>query len=639
MENNLLLAIFVLLAATVALVPLAKAAGLGTILGYLLAGVLIGPYGLGLISDSETVRHIAEFGVVMMLFLIGLELQPLELWRMRSKIAGLGITQLFGTALVLAVIDYWLGLSWQASLIIAFSLTMSSTAIALNIITQRGIMPTDAGRGSLAILLLQDVAVIPMLAVIPLLAVGSGIPPADGEHATEVIQHGVDWLTALQIVAAFAITIIGGRYLVRPVMRFVAQTGVREAFTALGLALVIGAALLMESIGLSAALGAFLGGVLLADSEYRHELESNLQPFKGLLLGLFFISVGTSITFSVLVAHPTLILGAVLGLVTVKALIIFTLASLFRMHMADRLLTTILLSQAGEFAFVLLQFAGSTGGISALELEILTVIVALSMAVTPLLLFAFDKLVAPRLHSPVLPRPDMEPIEGHKKIIILGYGRFGQIVTRLLRAQGYEMTLIDDDPSQIDLVKRFGVKVFYGDGGRVDILDAAGAAEAELIVIAVAGRERILNIANMIKRNFPKAKIAARAIDRPHAHELMDIGVDVWERETFRSALGLGTQVLTLLGYSPQRATDLGNAFARHDRRVLRESWALRQDQDAYIGYLRQSTELLNEVMIADIRDADDEKASTDDDHPDPEGNFESPPEPAGDGGEQDTKN
>ncbi len=639
MGNNLLLAIFVLLAATVALVPLAKAAGLGTILGYLLAGVLIGPYGLGLISDSETVRHIAEFGVVMMLFLIGLELQPLELWRMRSKIAGLGITQLFGTALVLAVIDYWLGLSWQASLIIAFSLTMSSTAIALNIITQRGIMPTDAGRGSLAILLLQDVAVIPMLAVIPLLAVGSGIPPADGEHATEVIQHGVDWLTALQIVAAFAITIIGGRYLVRPVMRFVAQTGVREAFTALGLALVIGAALLMESIGLSAALGAFLGGVLLADSEYRHELESNLQPFKGLLLGLFFISVGTSITFSVLVAHPTLILGAVLGLVTVKALIIFTLASLFRMHMADRLLTTILLSQAGEFAFVLLQFAGSTGGISALELEILTVIVALSMAVTPLLLFAFDKLVAPRLHSPVLPRPDMEPIEGHKKIIILGYGRFGQIVTRLLRAQGYEMTLIDDDPSQIDLVKRFGVKVFYGDGGRVDILDAAGAAEAELIVIAVAGRERILNIANMIKRNFPKAKIAARAIDRPHAHELMDIGVDVWERETFRSALGLGTQVLTLLGYSPQRATDLGNAFARHDRRVLRESWALRQDQDAYIGYLRQSTELLNEVMIADIRDADDEKASTDDDHPDPEGNFESPAEPAGDGGEQDTKN
>jgi len=625
MENNLLLAIFVLLAATVALVPLAKAAGLGTILGYLLAGVLIGPYGLGLISDSETVRHIAEFGVVMMLFLIGLELQPLELWRMRSRIAGLGITQLFGTALILAVIDYWIGLSWQSSLIIAFSLTMSSTAIALNIITQRGIMPTDAGRGSLAILLLQDVAVIPMLAIIPLLAAGPGAIALNGD--VETIARSVNWLTALQIVAAFAITIIAGRYLIRPVMRFVAQTGVREAFTALGLALVIGASLLMESIGLSAALGAFLGGVLLADSEYRHELESNLQPFKGLLLGLFFISVGTSITFSVLAEHPVLIIGAVLGLVAVKAVVIFTLASLFRMHMADRILTTILLSQAGEFAFVLLQFARSTGGIDALELELLTVIVALSMAVTPLLLFAFDKLVAPRLHSPTGPRPEIEPFEGHKKIIILGYGRFGQIVTRLLRAQGFEMTLIDDDPAQIDLVKRFGVKVFYGDGGRVDILDAAGAAEAELIVIAVAGRERILDIANMIKRNFPKAKIASRALDRPHAHALMDIGVDVWERETFRSALGLGTQALTLLGYSAQHANELGNAFARHDRRVLRETWALRQDQDAYIGYLRQSTELLNEVMIADTRDAAAE-VEPDPTIPDPdsetEGNFDS---------------
>ncbi len=594
METNLLLAIFVLLAVTVALVPLAKAAGFGTILGYLAAGVLIGPYGLGLVRDTETIRHISEFGVVLMLFLIGLELQPRELWRMRNKVAGLGLTQYAGTAAIIGTGAWALGMNWQTATIVGLALSMSSTAIALQSIATRGIMTTDTGRGSLAILLVQDVAVIPVLAAIPLLATGAFGAAADAEHAV-----AADWLTALQIIGAFAFTIIAGRTLVRPLMRFVAVTGVREGFFALGLTIVVGTALLMQSLGLSPALGAFLGGVLLADSEYRHELESTLAPFQGLLLGLFFISVGTSMAFSVLAAQPVTIIGMVLGLVAIKALVLFALTGIFRMHLGDRILLAFMLSQIGEFAFVILQFARSTGGIGGTTLEMLTMVVALSMAVTPILLFVFDKFVAPRLHRGETERaPDN--IDARNKVIVLGYGRFGQIVTRLLSAQGFEMTLIDDDPAQIELVKRYGAKVFYGDGRDIELLHAAGAADAELIVVAVAGSERILEIAKLVRRHFPHVKVAARAIDRSHAHDLMDADIGIWERETFRGALSLGTKALVALGYSQSRATRLANAFEKHDMRILEESRALRGDDEAYVGFLRRSTELLDEVLRAD---------------------------------------
>lgn len=599
MENNLLLAIFVLLAATVALVPLFKAWGLGTILGYLVAGVLIGPYGLGLITDSETIRHISEFGVVMMLFLIGLELQPLELWRLRNKVAGLGLTQLAGTGLLLGLCAYQFGTTWQQAIIIGLALAMSSTAIALQTVAARGITQTDTGRGSLAILLVQDVAVIPVFALVPLLAVGVPLPAETVDAGHDIIRKGADWGTALQIVIAFGVVIVAGRYLVRPLMRIIASTGVREAFTALGLALVVGAALVTSWFGLSPALGAFMGGVLLADSEYRHELESNLEPFKGLLLGLFFISVGTSIAFAVLAEQPVLVIGLVIGLVLVKAAVIFVLTSLFRMHIADRFLLSFLLSQSGEFAFVILQFAQSAGSLRDPQIELLTVVVALSMAVTPLLLYLFDKFIARGRGQQPQPA-QASHIDSSNKVIVLGYGRFGQIVTRLLRAQGFEMTLIDDDPSQIELMKRFGVKVFYGDGGRLDILHAAGMQQAKLVVIAVAGRERISSIATLVRNNFPNVKIAARAVDRRHAHDLTEIGVDVFERETFRSALALGQQALTLLGYTKPRSEHLADAFAAHDRKILRESWSLRHDADAYIGYLRQSNEMLTNLMQAD---------------------------------------
>ena len=600
MENNILLAIFVLLAASVALAPLAKALGLGTVLGYLAAGILIGPYGLGLVSDSELIRQIAEFGIVMMLFLIGLDLQPSEVWRMRHKVLGLGVTQLVITTVILALALLVAGFTLNTAIIIGLALSMSSTAIAIQSAQQRDITRTDAGRASLAVLLVQDVAVIPILAAIPLLAVSGSRHAVHVEldHAVQAIADPLDWVTPLILIGAFIGAIVAGRYLVRPVLGYVARTGVREAFTALGLAIVFGAALLTQLEGLSPALGAFIGGVLLADSEYRHELESNLEPFKGLLLGLFFISVGMSIAFSVLWSEPLRLLALVGGFVGVKIAVMFGLASLFRMHLADRLLLAILLSQAGEFAFVILQFAQSAGALSAEDHGLLAVAVALSMATTPLLLLAFDRLVAPRLDA--RNARDSDDITEHRKIVVLGYGRFGQIITRMLRAQGFETTLIDDDPAQIELVRKFGVKVFYGDGSRLDLLHAAGVGQAELVVVAVGGADRILDIARKVRRHFPDVTIAARAIDRGHAHELMAMGVEVFERETFLSAISLGAKVLVQLGVAPIDAHHMAQAFERHDNQLLTDSFAVREDEDAYVGMVRQSMSLLNETMEGD---------------------------------------
>lgn len=617
MQGNLLFALFALLAATVALVPLAKWLGLGTILGYLAAGILIGPYALGLVTDTELIHVIADFGIVLMLFLIGLEMRPADLWRLRRQMAGLGLTQIVVTTAVLMAIVMLVGFSWQSALIVALALSMSSTAIAMQSVDQRNLAKTDTGRASLAVLLVQDVAVIPILAAIPVLALMSGAP---ADALAEGAAHGGSrlsgWVLAIGIVGTFVAALVGSRFVIRPLMHFVAASHAREAFTALALALVVGAALGTSALGLSPALGAFIGGVLLSDSEYRHELEGNLAPFKDLLLGLFFVSVGMSIEFSVVLGSPLLVLALVAALVSVKMLVLFVLSTFFRMHLGDRLLLAILLSQAGEFAFVILQFAQSAGAITSYANGLLTVVVALSMAATPLLLLLFDRVWAPRQHTPAAaPPPDR--IDEQHKIIVLGYGRFGQIITRLLRAQGFEMTLIDDDPAQIELVKRFGVKVFYGDGGRLDILRAAGADRARMIVIAVAGGERILAIADLIRRHYPHVTVVARAIDRSHAHDLMALGVTVFERETFRSALMLGRKALEALGYSPDSAQRLADAFERHDNHLLHESFGLRHDQDAYIGLVRRSAELLDEVMQAD-RDRSPE--------PPDEGNIDKPP-------------
>jgi len=609
MAGNPLLAILVLLVVAVALVPVFKWLGLGTVLGYLAAGIAVGPYGLRLISDTATIRSVSEFGVVIMLFLIGLEVHPLELWRLRHKVLGLGVTQLLATAAILGAVTYAIGLDWQAALVVGLALAMSSTAIAMQSVQQRSLTMTDTGRATLVTLLVQDMAVIPILALIPVLAfTRRSAAPNAIEHAANAVTNPYGWWIALVIVGGFIAVTLASRYLINPLMRWVAMAKVPEGFTALGLLLVIGAAFATESLGLSPALGAFLGGVLLADSEYRHELESNLEPFKGLLLGLFFISVGMGIAFGVLFAEPLRVLSLVAILIGIKVAVLYVLGTFFKMHVADRLLLAILMSQAGEFAFVLLNFARSAALLEESQTQLWSVVVALSMALTPFLLLLFDKVWVPRINARV-PLPDVpSDLPDGRSVIVLGYGRFGQIVTRLLRAQGYSMTLIDDDPAQIELVKRFGVKVFYGDGGRLDILRAAGAAEAQMIVIAVAGGDRILDIAELIRRHFPDVKIAARAIDRSHAHELMALGVEVFERETFRGAITLGAKALTALGHTPEEAQRLAAAFEEHDERLLNDSYQLRDDRDAYIGFVRRSTEMLDKVMRADREAVDAQK-------------------------------
>jgi len=603
-----LFAVLVLLAVAVALVPLFKWLGLGTVLGYIAAGIAIGPYGLRLISDTEAIRQVSEFGIVVMLFLIGLEVHPLELWRLRHKILGLGVTQMLATAIIIAALLLLINTGWSAAVVVGLALAMSSTAIAMQSIEQRSLTMTDTGRATLVTLLVQDLAVIAILALIPVLAATRRVQQnlgADLQDAAEVVTNPYSWWIALVIIGGFVAVTLASRYLMPFVMRWVAMAQVPEGFTALGLLLVIGAAFGTSMLGLSPAFGAFLAGVLLADSEYRHELDSNLQPLKGLLLGLFFISVGMGIAFSVLLAAPLQVLSLVVLVVAIKIVVLYVLATFFRMHVTDRLLLAILLSQAGEFAFVVFEFAHSARVLGEEQHQLFAVVVALSMALTPFLLLLFDRVVVPRINAHK-PLPEVPPdMSGDKDVIVLGYGRFGQIVTRLLRAQGYSMTLIDDDPAQIELVKRFGVKVFYGDGARLDILRAAGAAEAEMIVIAVAGGDRITAIAELIRRHFPKVKIAARAVDRSHAHELMALGVDTFERETFRAAITLGEKALVALGHPTEDARRMARTFEDHDERLLRESYELRDDRDAYIGFVRKSTDMLDRVMRADRDEAE----------------------------------
>ena len=609
METSFLMACFIFLSAAVIVVPIAKITGLGPVLGYLVAGILIGPFGLGLVADPTTILHFSEFGVVMMLFLIGLELQPREFWHMRVRLLGLGIPQVLITALAIGGISITLGLPWQTSIVIGLALALSSTAIVLKIIDERGIMQRSTGRSAFATLLVQDVAVIPILAIIPFLVIpelAAHAPTdthgADPAHGAESSDDAV-W----RIAFVFSSMYLAGRYLLRPVMQFIARTGVREIFTALSLLLVVAAALLMDWIGISPALGAFMIGVILADSEYRHELESDLDPFKSLLLGLFFISVGMSIEFSVLTENFGMIFGLVFGLVALKLAVLFALATIFKMHITDRILLATLLAQGGEFGFVLFQFAVGAGAMAPDVGDVLNVTVALSMMLTPVLLILFDRVIAPMLIIDTSDERPHDDISVRNRVIVLGYGRFGQISTRLLTAQGFEATVIDHDPEQIELMKKFDAKVFYGDARRLDLLRSAGADRAELMIISIHNPGIVSEISRMVREHFPHIRILARARDRNHAHDLMDIGVHELERDTFHSALHLGIKALIALGYTETRAKRLAAAFAAHDVEMLQEAYALRGDDEAMIGHVKTARELLAQVMQSDLEDFEDE--------------------------------
>lgn len=595
MDHSLLTNALIYLAAAVVAVPLAKRLGLGAVLGYLLAGMAIGPWGFGLIREVEDILHFSEFGVVLLLFLIGLELEPERLWSLRRQIFGWGTAQvllvagaLFGAALLA-------GIDWRVALIAALGLSLSSTAIALATLGERNLMATPAGQAGFALLLFQDIAAIPMIALVPVLGV------AAVDHA-----DGAGWLQAARVGAVILGLVVGGRYLVRPALRIIAKSGMREIFTAFALLLVIAISLLMQWVGMSMALGAFMAGVLLADSEYRHALETDLEPFKGLLLGLFFIAVGMSVDFGVFLSKPWLILGLVLGFLAIKLAVLFALSFRFGIARGQRWLFAFLLSQGGEFAFVVFG-AAATARVFAPETgSILVAVVALSMVSTPLLLVLYDKVLEPRYRGQNRREPDaIDANEGH--VIIAGFGRFGQIIGRLLIANRVKLTVLDHDPDQIELLRRFGLKVFYGDATRVDLLHAAGAAKARALVLAIDDIDDSLALADAVRENFPDLPILARARNVTHYYQLMDRGVTVIERETFESALQLGRRVLCQLGYGAYRAREATLKFREHNKASVDAVYPYYKDREQYVSMAKRARDELNEMFARDLKNYESE--------------------------------
>jgi monovalent cation:proton antiporter-2 (CPA2) family protein len=566
MHHNVLAQAFVYLAAAVLVVPIAKRLGLGSVLGYLLAGVALGPVALGAIgAEGQDVMHFAEFGVVMMLFLVGLELKPSVLWRLRRPILGLGGLQVAASAAALLALALVAGQPWKTGLAVGLILAGSSTAIVLQSLGERGLLKTPGGQAAFSVLLFQDIAVIPILAILPLLAAAG--PAA----AAEAAAARPGWQQALLILGAVVGIVGGGRFLVGPLFRTLAKTGLREIFTAAALTLVIGIALLMELVGLSPALGTFLAGVVLAESEYRHELESDIEPFKGLLLGVFFIAVGAGIDFGVVTARPLLIGGLVVAVMAAKGLVLVVLGRLFALDRRARLLLAFSLAQAGEFAFVLLAFARQERVLTAAVAGPLTAVVALSMLVTPLVMMAFDRLLLPRLAEPAAPARESDAIPAHEgTVVIAGFGRFGQILGRLLRAAGVHTTVLDLDPEIVDVLRRVGLEVYYGDASRLDLLRAAGCARARLFVLAVDEVDKSLEIGRTVRKHFPGLPILARARDRVHYYRLTEIQPEAVVRETMGSAIDLGATALRALGFRAHQAERMARTFVRHDEAAIK---------------------------------------------------------------------
>lgn len=589
MPHTPLLSIFIFLLAVCVAVPLARRFKLGSVLGYLLAGVLIGPFGLGFIDNPEQIMHFAEYGVVLMLFIIGLELEPAMLWRLRKAIVGLGGLQVAATSAAIAAAGLWLGCGWQASLVAGMALSLSSTALVLQMLEEKDLLKTSAGESSFAVLLFQDIAVIPILIILPLLA---------GTDTETSQQPG--WLHAVMVAGAITAIVIGGRYLSRHVFYVIAKTNLREVFIATSLALVVGTTLLMQLIGLSPALGAFIAGVVLANSEYKHTLETDIEPFKGLLLGLFFISIGMGMDFSLLAAKPDNVAAAVVSLMLIKGVLLYALARFFGLSGGQDALFAFALAQGGEFAFVLFQYANGLSLLSAEQAAFLTLTVALSMAATPFLMIFNDRFVIPRFMSR-LTGPAYDTIDEHNAVIIAGYGRFGQIIGRFLRAQGVKITILEKDPDQIELTRKFGGSGYFGDASRLDLLESAGADKARLLVVAVDDADKCLEIVRLARQHFPNLKIFARARNRRHAYELFKAGVDYYRRETFDSSLTMAQEVMKLLTGAP--AEDIARKakqFLEHDEKTLNRSFEFFEREPELISFARQASGELERILQDD---------------------------------------
>jgi glutathione-regulated potassium-efflux system ancillary protein KefC len=577
------------LAAAVIAVPLAKKLGLGSIIGYLAAGMAIGPWGLGLVTNVQDILHFAEFGVVLMLFLVGLELEPERLWELRRPIFGWGSAQVLACAALITGVAMAFGVSWQISLVAGLGLALSSTAIALQTISERNLMPTSSGQAGFSILLFQDVAAIPILALLPLLGTLAG--------ENEALAQTNRALEAIKVIAVIAGIIVGGRLLLRPLLRWIANSGTPEIFTAASLLLVVAIAALMQMVGLSMALGAFLAGVLLATSEYRRELETDIEPFKGLLLGLFFIAVGMSIDFGVLRQSPGLMAAILLGFLGLKLVVIYGLAAMMKLPYQERPVFTVLLAQGGEFAFVVFQAATGSRVFSPETASLLIGAVALSMLLSPVLLLAVDKWLLPRFAGQK--KNTMEEISEPQSapVIIAGFGRYGQIIGRMLLAQGIAPTVLDHDADMVESVRSFGYRVFYGDATRLDLLRTAGAASARILVVAVDDVEQSLTIVDLAKEHFPQLQIVARARDVTHWNALRDRGVTCVERELFESSLRSARSVLELLGQPPHEARQSAMRFRQHNLALFEQMYPHRKDRSKLIAVAKQGRLQLEEQM------------------------------------------
>ncbi|GAB4018488.1 monovalent cation:proton antiporter-2 (CPA2) family protein [Spirosoma koreense] len=604
MSNLVLEQAIIYLAAGVVFVPIAKRLGLGSVLGYLLAGMVIGPALLGLVGEEgKGVMHVAEFGVVIMLFLVGLELEPELLWKLRVPVVGLGGLQVLVTSLVVGGLGTLTGLPWQESFAIGMVMSMSSTAIVLQTMTEKGLIQTPAGQSTFSVLLFQDIAVIPILAIMPLLATFPVEHSGEGGESHSMLSGLPSWVQPFAVLGAVVVVVLLGRFVMRPVFHIIARTGLREVFIASAFLLVGGVAWLMEAVGLSPALGAFVSGVVLANSEYKHELESDISPFRGLLLGLFFISVGASVDFSLIQDNPLLIIGLVIGLMAVKALILAVLGNRFKLGKDQNLTFSLGLSQIGEFAFVLLSFTQQNGILTAYTAGLLTAVVAISMALTPILFLVNEKYLLPRFASLSKPKKDDDLIDEKNPVIIAGFDNFGNVVGRFLRANGIGTTVLDRDADRVETLRKVGIKVYYGDASRYDLLHSAGAHEAKIIVIALESAHKSLELVETVKKHFPNLTIIVRANDREDAYEFLQAGVTHIYRETLDTSLRTGIDVMRLLGGRAYHAERSSRLFRRHDEDALREQASVRHNQNQYFDTTRRRIRELEELIRSDETD------------------------------------
>lgn len=602
-----LLQLFVFLVASAIAVPIAKKLGLGSVLGYLIAGIIIGPFGFSMIADVETVMHFTEFGVVMMLFLVGLELKPSLLWQMRIPIIGMGGAQVILSAIAISLVSYNF-LPLKQSIAIGLILALSSTAIVIQTLKEKGLMNTSSGRSIFSVLLFQDLAVIPMLAFMPLLATSAIKIEEHSQTALIDISVLPSYLQLIIIILAISLVFFIGKYASRPIFRVIADTHIREIFVAAALAIVVGISLLMTLVGLSPALGTFLAGVVLADSEYRHELESDIEPFKGLLLGIFFISIGASLNFTLIGENIIIIAGITIGLIVLKFLVLFIIGVLFKMVKKDRSIFAIALAQGGEFAFVLFQFTRTSGVLTAEITELFISSVAISMFLSPIIFKVYEKLIEGSVKEEKVSL-DMDTIEesGHR-VILAGFGRLGTDIGRFLLSAGVKPVILDHDASNVEVLRKFGFEVYYGDVTRLDLLEAAGASEAEVIILSMSNLEISKKMVSLVSKHYPHLKIVANASDLTSIYELMDMNVAHIHKETFGSSLTMGQDILKILGMDPYKAYRLMRIFKKHNEDMIPELYKKqKEDLDNYISLYQQHMSSLEELMILDM-EMDDEK-------------------------------